>query len=185
MKFDLKTAIGSIAPTLATMLGGPLAGTAVAALTNAFGLSPSASKDEITSVAQSGLTPEIIAKVRAEDQRHAEVMQQQGIDLAKLNAAHQEALAATDASDRNSARQREMSIKDVTPALLATGITTGFFGILAYLMVYSPPAESRDVLNIMLGSLGTAWVSVVAYYFGSSAGSQKKTELLAQSQPIR
>ncbi len=186
MSFDLKTAIGSIAPTLATMLSGPLAGAAVSALVGAFGLGPSAGADDITKVMQGGtMTPETVAAVRAADQHHAELMQQQGIDLAKLNAAHQEALATTDASDRNSARQREMTIKDWTPALLAAGITAGFFGILAYLMLYSPPAGSRDVLNIMLGSLGTAWVSVVAYYFGSSAGSDRKTDLLALAQPVK
>ena len=38
MAFDLRTAIGSIAPTLATMLGGPLVGGAVAALLPAFGI---------------------------------------------------------------------------------------------------------------------------------------------------
>ena len=38
MNFNFKTAIGSIAPALATMLGGPLAGTAVTALEGALGL---------------------------------------------------------------------------------------------------------------------------------------------------
>ena len=185
MSFDLKSVLTSVAPTLATMLGGPLAGTAVTALEGAFGLNAGAGQDAITQVVQSGnMTPDIIAKVRAADQAHAEAMQQQGIDLAKLNAAHQEALAATDAADRDSARKREETVKDWTPAALAAGITLGFFGILAFLLQAQPPAGSRDVLNIMLGSLGTAWVSVVAYYFGSSAGSDRKTELLSQAPAI-
>ena len=88
----LATAIGSFAPTLATMLGGPLAGTAVTALESAFGLAPGAGADAITQVVQGGgMTPDIIAKVREADQKHAEVMGQQGIDLAKLNADHAEA----------------------------------------------------------------------------------------------
>lgn len=180
MKFDLKKALGSIAPTIATMLGGPLAGTAVAAIGEALGLGGNASHEEITKVVQAGMTPDTLAAVRAADQHHAEVIAQQGIDLVKLNNDHQAAMASTDAADRDSARKREMAVRDITPAMLAIGVTVGFFGILSYLLTDSPPDGSRDVLNIMLGSLGTAWVSMVAYYFGSSAGSQRKTDLMAK-----
>lgn len=181
MSFDLKKAVSTIAPTLATMLGGPLAGTAVSALAAAFGLDPGKSSEaDITNAMQAGgMTPEIAAQVRAADQRHAEALRQQDIDVAKINADHEAAMTASDAADRDSARRREMSVRDVTPPLLAAGITLGFFGVLATLMLTAPPAGSRDVLNIMLGSLGTAWAGVVAYYFGSSAGSARKTALLA------
>ena len=41
------------------------------------------------------MSPDIIGKIRDADQKHAELMSEQGIDLAKLNAAHQEAMAAS------------------------------------------------------------------------------------------
>jgi hypothetical protein len=40
--------------------------------------------------------------------------------------------------------------------------------------------KASEPLLVMLGSLGTAWVAVVNYWFGSSAGSDRKTDLLAK-----
>jgi hypothetical protein len=75
----------------------------------------------------------------------------------------------------------QISTKSMTAPFLALFVTLGFFGVLAVMMFYPLPAAAHDALMLMLGSLGTAWTGVIAYYFGSSAGSDRKTELLAQS----
>lgn len=179
------TALAGFAPTLANMLGGPMAGAAVTALEGALGLKQGAGADDVTSVISAGLTPDAIAKVRQADQEHAEKLRQMDIDLVKINNAHEEAFASVDAADRASARQREQSVKDLTPAVLAYGVTVGFFGVLGYMLAYGKPALGGDALLVMLGALGGAWASVISYYFGSSAGSNKKDDLLHNSTPVK
>jgi hypothetical protein len=88
------------------------------------------------------------------------------------------------ASDRDSARKREMTVLDNTPKVLAYLVTGGFFSVLGFMLTNTVPVESKDVLNLLLGSLGTAWISVISYYYGSTSGSRAKTELLAKAPAI-
>jgi hypothetical protein len=179
----LATAIGGFAPTLATMLGGPLAGTAVTALEAALGLAPRSGAAAITEVLQTGaMTPETIAAVRAADQKHAEIMGQQGIDLAKLNADHDTAFAQTEAADRDSARKLQIAQPSMVPATLSVAVTIGFFGVIG-LMMAGVDATDNQAFLILLGSLGTGWTTVLAYWFGTTRSSSDKNVLLAQSMP--
>jgi hypothetical protein len=171
MAFDWKALVGQVAPVLGTALGGPLGGIAVAAIGKAIGLD-NPTEDRIAT-ALAGATPEQrIALQQAEEDFK--------VQMAQAGFHHEEAMAGVAEQDTASARQREMSVRDWTPALLAIGVTCGFFGILAYMLLQNVPEKNAAVLNIMLGSLGTAWVQVMHYYFGSSSGSDRKTEIMAQ-----
>jgi hypothetical protein len=98
--------------------------------------------------------------------------------MAELQTTAELKLAELEAGDRNSARQREATVKDRTPAILAYSITAGFFGVLFFMMNFEIPLAEKEVLFVMLGSLGTAWTGVIAYYFGSSAGSAAKHSMI-------
>lgn len=65
-------------------------------------------------------------------------------------------------------------------AILALVTTIGFFGVLAFLLMREGEIPANQVLNTLVGSLATAWAMVVSYYFGSSMGSERKTEILAE-----
>jgi hypothetical protein len=67
---------------------------------------------------------------------------------------------------------------------LAAIITVGFFGILG-MMLFGKVDGSNPTILMMLGSLSTAWTGIIAYYFGSSAGSQAKTDLLSKAPAIK
>jgi hypothetical protein len=157
-----------IAPSIATALGGPLAGLAVTALSKALGVE----EKDVQNTIQSGkLSAEQLASIKQAELELKAKAQQLGLDFEKL---------AND--DRKSARDLQVSTKSIVPPLLAMVVTTGFFGILFALMMGY--ATKSDELMIMLGSLGTAWTGIIGFYFGSSAGSQDKDKMLYRSTPV-
>jgi len=49
-----------------------------------------------------------------------------------------------------------------------TGI--GFFGMVGVMLFVPVPAGNADILKVLVGFLGGAFVTTVNYYFGSSEG---------------
>lgn len=86
------------------------------------------------------------------------------------------------ADDRNSARERHMAMKDRTPSIIGISLVFGFFALLGILIFTEVPIHNQQILNIMLGSLGTMTTAVVTYYFGSSNSSAKKDQMLRTSK---
>ncbi len=182
MTFNLRTAIAGIAPTLATMLGGPLAGTAVTALENAFGLTPGAGADAVTQVVQAGMTPDAIAAVRKADQEHAEKMRQLDIDVEQLNAAHEAAIATIDAGDRDSARKREIAVGGYTVPALAWLIVSASLCLVVATVTGNITRDPQlaGQVGIVTGYLLNEAKTVLAYFFGSSASSARKDATIAR-----
>ena len=160
--------LNQIAPGIATALGGPLAGLAVTAISKALGID----EKEVQSTIESGkLSAEQMMSLKQAELELQAKAQELGLNFEKL---------ATE--DRKSARDMQINTKSIVPAILAIGVTVGFFGILIGLMTDN--VTKSDALLLMLGSLGTAWTAIVSFYFGSSASSQNKDDLLHRSTPI-
>jgi len=119
------------------------------------------------------LTPEQAAAVRAADQHHAEVIGQQGLDLVRLNADHEAALATVDAGDRASARDREAKLGGWTTPALAWMVVACFGAVLS-LKLAGWVGPGDGITNDLITSLRDALMLVLAYYFGSSRGSAAK-----------
>jgi len=159
----------TIAPTIATALGGPLAGLAIEAVSKAIGIDP---KDVQSTISEGKLSSDQIMLLKQAEIDMAARAQEMGLDFAKLNV-----------EDRKSAREMQAETRSYIPAILAVSVTIGFFGILIGMMTET--FKASDALMLMLGSLGTAWTGIIAFYFGSSAGSQAKDDLLHQSTPTK
>ena len=154
-----------IAPTIATAMGGPLAGMAVSAISKAIGVDEDKVQDLITN---NKLTADQVAQIKLAEIELAKQAQELGLNFEKLEV-----------EDRKSAREMQAATRSMMPPLLASAVTVGFFGIVV-MMFFNQVDSNNPAILMMLGSLGTAWTGIIAYYFGSSAGSQAKTEMMAK-----
>lgn len=162
---DWKALVGSVAPVLGTALGGPLGGIAVKAIAGALGLSEQT--EEAVAQALSGASPDDLLKLKQADQQFAKDMKALDIDLERIHAG-----------DRDSARKREAVIGDKTTRNLAYMVVGSFIGVVIAMLFAQVTVESA-MAGALVGYLSAKAEQVIAYYFGSSAGSKAKDAALA------
>ena len=158
--------LSKLLPTIGNLLGGPLGGAAVEAVGKVLGMSE-ATTDKVQRALTSGnLTAEQIAALQAADMQLKTRMAELGIDAEKLAA-----------EDRNNARDMQTTTGSWVPSALACSVTVGYFAILIGLMSHRLELGNSEGLTLLLGSLTTAWGSIVAFYYGAShfpQGGEKK-----------
>lgn len=160
-----KQVLAAVAPLIGGALGGPFGGAAGVILQKA--LSTSDPKN-IEAAITSG-DPDILVKLKEADNDFRVQMEQLGVS--------QDQIAA---SERASARAREIAVKDATPHVLAFLLTLGFFAVLGYLIAFGKPNQGGDAMLLLLGALSASFTGVIQYYFGSSSGSAAKSDTLAK-----
>jgi len=169
------TALKALAPTVATALGTPLAGIAVAAIGNALGVD-SPTQDKIAKVFTSGqLTPEALAKIQELELDYQNQEKERGFKFSELEF-----------KDRDSARNMAIATHSLTPSILTWMVvilTLLAEGALLFNQV--PPGADPIIIGRVLGTMDSALVMVLSFWFGSNSNSQRKTELLAQAQPLK
>lgn len=149
--------LSTLLPTIGNLLGGPLGGAAVEAVGKALGMSD-ATADKVQKALTSGnLSADQIAALQAADLQLKTRMAELGIDAEKLAQA-----------DRASAREMQTQSGSWVPSTLAVGVTVGYFTILVGLMSHKFEIANSEGLTLLLGSLTTAWGSIVAFYYGAS-----------------
>lgn len=163
--------LGSIIPMLGKAITGNIGGAVEEGL-KAIGIKPTDDPKQNRNMfekAKENLSPDQIAALKK-----AEI--DWNIKCKELEVDMEEVLAG----DRDSARQREMTLKDKTPQIIGTILMIGFFGLLTAMMFFDVPTENQQVLHMMLGALATMTTAVCNYYFGSSRSSSLKDEKIAK-----
>jgi hypothetical protein len=165
-----------LAPFLSTglSLAGPYGAIASKILMPILGLKPGAKEDDY-SAALAKATPEQIEAIKKAEQDFQLQMKQ--LDIQSVDELEKIA-----AGDRASARDMQVKTKSWIPGTLAITITLGFFVLLGGMMFGKLHPADNQALLLLLGSLSMAFGAVISYYFGSSAGSDRKTELLANTK---
>jgi len=160
----------TIAPTIATALGGPLAGMAVSAISKAIGCDP----NEVQDIISSGkLTAEQVASIQLAELELKKQAQSMGLDFAKLTV-----------EDRKSARDMQIATKSMLVPSLAILIVGAFIGVVIATLGGFAVIDSV-LAGTLIGYLSAKAEQVVNFYFGSSAGSKEKTDLLARADAIK
>ena len=177
--FDWKSIVKTVAPMVGTALGGPLGGIAASALAKALGTSDAA-PDTLAAAIQ-GATPEqLIAVQKAEDDFK--------LQMTQMGFNNVEALEKIASADRDSARNMAIQTKDWTPRVLAYVIAAIWIlinGALLVMAIKHNPVDTgmQAIVTGVMKTIDAALMLVLGYYFGSSASSGAKDQLLYNSTP--
>ena len=70
-------------------------------------------------------------------------------------------------------------MKNILMYIFSSIIVLGVLGIIALLVFVEMPTGNKDVLYIAIGSLLSAFGTVIAYYFSSNKDSSTKNDTIA------
>jgi hypothetical protein len=164
----------TLAPLLGTALAGPLGGAAAGFIADKLGIEAKTVEAVTDALASGTLSADQVAQLKLAELEFQKFLKQNNIDLERVHA-----------EDRGSARDMFKVTRSNMPAVLSVVVTLGFFGILLALMFGTVKLADSQALVLLLGSLSTGWGVVMAFWFGTTAGSKDKTEMLANSVPQR
>lgn len=160
--------IKTIAPVVASALGGPLAGAAVTAIGGMFGIAEP-TQDKIKAAIENGqMTGEQISGIRALELKLKADEAERGFKYSELEF-----------KDRDSARNMNIQTGAKTPAVLTWIIVAIVLSLEGAILFNGlPQGVSELVTGRILGTLDMSLMMVLAFWFGTTYGSGKKTELL-------
>lgn len=160
----------TIAPTVASAVLGPMAGFAIAGLSKIFGISEGTQDKVAKVIAEGKITPEQLTELKKLEATLQAEERERGFRYAELEF-----------KDRDSARNMAVQTRAKTPAIMTWLIVVLVLGLEGTVLFNGTPEGASDiVLGRILGTLDTALMMVLAFWFGTTNGSSEKTALLAK-----
>lgn len=165
--FDWKSIVKSVAPTIATALGGPLAGFAVKTIGDALGVD--APTQESITARLAGASSEDLLKLKEAEQAFATKLKQMDIDVYALEI-----------KDRADARARDVAIEGAGKINWSRLALTSFamltiVGLIVYVMRDAGLSEyAQGIVTLCLGRLLGYLDGIFNFEFGTTRTSQTK-----------
>jgi hypothetical protein len=157
----------------AAALGGPLGVMAANAVGKAVGVTNVEASPAGLAAAIAGATPEQLLQLKQAEADTQARLQQMGF-------SHVEELERLAVEDRESARNLQVATKSwIVPALALAAVIS--FSIAVFAVLRGWARVEAAFAGALVGYLAANCQTVFSYYFGSSSGSDRKTELLANS----
>lgn len=158
MNFDWKSVVKTVAPALGTALLGPMGGAATKFIADKFLGNADASEKDIANSIMSA-SPEQLAKLKELDNQFEIRMAELGVDIFKIEV-----------DDRKSARDRQISMRDWTPNVIAFIFIIGYF-FLQWHMLSGDVSENEQIMSARMQD---ALMLIFSFFYGSSLGSRIK-----------
>lgn len=169
MAFDWKKTLATVAPALATALGGPLAGVAIKSISDAVLGKPEGSEEEIAAAIQSG-GADALVKLKEANNQFLIRMRELDLDLDKL-------LVNAEVGDRANARLRESTTGDSWTMRTLAALVIGAFIAVVWAVLFGGSAVDGALAGTLIGYLSAKADQILSYYFGSSFGSAQKNAI--------
>lgn len=167
---NIKNIVGKVCPILGSAITpgvGGVAGSLIAKMLDCDSNNPKDIESQLKD------NPEIVLKLKELELKHEQFLVQLSQENDKLYI-----------DDIKNARNREIEYTKATgeinwPLYLLSGlITIGFFITIICLFNFELIAFNKELIIYTIGGLQSAFITVVAYFFGSSKGSSDKNKML-------
>lgn len=169
---DWKKTLATVAPMIgkAVTVVNPMAGLAIQAASSALLGRPDGSEEEVAAAVASATPDQLLALKQADHQFKID-LERIGVDLEEIAK-----------QDRDSARKREVALGGYSNQVLAVTLIAGFFTVIWAIFNDKSllTGEAAILVGAIFGQLSAKVDQVVSYFFGSSAGSKQKTDLMTR-----
>lgn len=162
MNQTFKEIVSSVVPFIGSLIGGPLGGEAGQAVAYLVTGDKNANQDTVASALQNPTADQVMALKQLDEQYKEKV----------LSTRVQEDKLTID--DVANARNRQIELHDKMPAYLIMISLAMFFIIMIIFMLFPLQGTSKEIINILIGSLAIWCGQGMNFYFGTTKNSSMK-----------